>query len=451
MPFNHNTKKRVSGIIWTLIVLAILSIFFIRALELRLPLLDKPYWEDEIHENHTLLSSISVSHLRQKTYFLMSPILSYLIKYKIWFTLFECHELGLRLPSLIYGMATICILFIFFVFWGKQQKYPVFLIALCTLIILMWITYNEVEIYYAAEARFYSFVSMVSLIWFGVYFLTRPQYYTLALTSLVFANTHFFALPLILTAYMCEVIIAIKKRDGKSVIIHILTVCLIILMTVSINYYAWKFLFLRPPGKVSNTFLASIIPGFGLVKMYYTEYLSLPFSFPFYIIFLPLLPFIREERIQKLFFFIFLTLPTLFILYRMNSNYEYHLRYYSPYFGVGAVLLIYFLDSVYRIVVFCVDKGISAFKSSRFSHSVQQLFKIPRINMSKTTLVLLVFTLLFVSKIISFGQQPRLIVKEWQNMSLPPEENFSDYYFAYENLKKLKKPFFFDQCPTMDR
>jgi len=316
--------------------------------------LQRDFWFDEITNNLLVLSTPNFFTLRKEIFFQYQPLLDYCLRKFFWFPVFGHHELGLRISSLVYSILTVAALGTIGYSFFRQKLGPLFAFLVAE-ILTVWGGSHSSEIYYAAEARGYSLVSLVSVLWFCTFIKrdadcsNRKNNLVFGFLSAVFINVHFFAIPCVLSAYAYECFFLIRKKAIKRGVTHFVTGMGIFLFTVFINFPALQNLIVSPPTKTSVsstenhvTPLAEI----GKLLFRFIEFLHLPLFFTgFWLIAALLLNLFstnREHRIQgiRLGFIGFFGVISVFLVSILSSDYKFYDRYFIPFFGIAPVVLL---------------------------------------------------------------------------------------------------------------
>ncbi len=427
-------SPRLRWLFWPMTVFLAL-LLLVRALELRIPEMTRPFWEDEIHHNEPVLASADMTAFEHKYMFraMYQPKLDFWLRHEVWFPMLGRNERALRIPALVYSEVLVLLVYGLLIafFWSRVERRWAPLLAFVASI---WIVDNPLQVHYAAEARHYTFIALASTLWFALLLLYqgKPRW-LFAAASLLFANTHFFALPVIAGGYGLQILSELRARRYGWVVFQ-LGVCLLI--GASIAHFSWvplHALLTAPPGSkrapLGTMFaLPSLQAGFE-VWVNYLRVLGVP---PWgWVVWLTLLITAIRSRQTRWFaplVAVFLILPVFFLYMQFRSTQPIHRRYFSAFFGLGLIALIAGLDWVFTLW-------------RRFA---------PRLSVRTrpwaVALLLLVFACSFSAPAFAYR-----VVADWQNIhSLP--KNFSPYYRAYAELAQEEKPMLFviAKCYTSD-
>jgi hypothetical protein len=334
-------------------VLALLGfVLVLRALELRLPGMTRPFWQDEIHHNEPVLASPTLQALRHNAMYLsmFQPLFDFWTRKVFWFPAFGVNERALRLPALVYGLVLVlCVFALFFTFLMRRigSTWAALVAALATL----WIVDNPVAIYNATEGRHYMLVTLASVLWFALLFLfdgkPRPLF---AVVTLLFANTHFFALPLIAAGYLLQLLRELRAQKYAWIPFHLLVCVAVYACTAFINREPLVALLARPPGMVrehtspSAMFSMPVLRNGLALWLEYARALAVPsvvgaWTWPAWA-FIGVAAFVRRRaRWVPMLLVGLVGLPAFFTYVRLRSSYGFESRYFTPFFGLGIVTI----------------------------------------------------------------------------------------------------------------
>ena len=100
----------------------------------------------------------------------------------------------------------------------------------------IWIAAHPGEVQLSVEARHYSLVSLLSVLWFSTYVLHgRVISWSLFAVTLAFANVHFFSLPLILGATFFEATTLLHERRFRPLSLLVASVSVILVFTLAVR------------------------------------------------------------------------------------------------------------------------------------------------------------------------------------------------------------------------
>lgn len=328
---------------WLLISFA-LALLCGLALERCLPQISRPYWEDEVHHNFAVLNARSALDLPKNIKHHMQPCLDYLLRMYVWLPIVGQAELSFRLPSLASRLLVIAGVFSGGWLFLRRQQFGVPAALTISFLLGWWVVRMPTENYLAVEARHYAFVSLMSLLWAMIAVLPeRPHAGMLFLGSFLFANTHFFAVPLILAVYLMEMAEATIGKDVPRALRLIAALGGLLTLTVLVNFKPLFFSFQSPLSADRLTLSKAIAAGMR-IWWDYQAYLALPA--PLLIVWLPLFTRIKKSNVRRLLACIYLVMPAFFIYVRLRTSYNFSPRYYTPYLGLGVVAMLLFIDSL---------------------------------------------------------------------------------------------------------
>ena len=163
LPSKNNNK--ISIYFWVLLILIILLGSFLRVFELS----KQSIWNDEAYTIELVMkSSFTELLIGKKADPGIPPI--YILFFKIWTDLFGYEKYIVRIPSVIFGIASIYVIFIFakYLFDTKLALLSAFLLAI-----------SPFHIYLSQMVRPYSLVILLSL--FALFFFVRFFFIVLSL------------------------------------------------------------------------------------------------------------------------------------------------------------------------------------------------------------------------------------------------------------------------------
>lgn len=416
----------------------VLGALLLRAAELRVAQLDRPWWEDEVHENWEILETTSLAELPRNTGWFIAPGLAFALKYGVWYRLLPVDERGLRLSSFAYSFATLAVAFALALRFARRRGYDPVASAILVVVVVGWLALQPVEVYYAAEARYYSAVSLLSVTWFGVFLLEPPGRVRRAVTSLLFANTHFFSFPLIAAAYGADAAAAARRREARGVAEPLLVAAAVLGCAVALNGPAWSYLFasrLAPAPPAAATVLST---GLDLWSKLFERVLFLPLPYLLLFAAAGVGALRRDTRPLALRVLLLglVVLPAVFVLIRSESGYGFRTRYFLPFFGYGLVLVAAAFDAVASLA-----HDLARRHRDRLAALGRRLpgraHGLPLAAAAPAVLVALVW----LAPLSALAGLPAAIARDLPALAWPPA-NFSPYYHAYAALVELDRPFF---------
>ncbi len=342
---NPLTKKQL-----LLAIVSLISVTYL-ALSLRLSEWGRPFWLDEADHILCALKSKNFVELRQSAFYFFVPILELCLRKWIWFPLTGVSEIGARIPSLVYSLGTvICASLLTFRYLQRSYSWKAEKLIFLSATAALFYCFNITEIHYASEARGYSFISLVSLLWFfDELFLsaTGPLKFLL---NLLFLNAHFFSLPFILASFSRRLYRATGNQS--KIFSHLGELLFILTCSFYINEPEISGLLgftKHPASRMANETTAERLWS-GIQLLYrYWENLGGPCIFFVVIALLIFLLCFQKNLVRKnryLFGLVYLLLPALLISIRIISKHEFSDRYFMPFMGLGFSYFIFCLKSI---------------------------------------------------------------------------------------------------------
>ena len=336
--------------IGSLLVVALAGLLVVRALELRVPEMTRPFWEDEVHHNHTILASADMGQLRHNYRYLFQyqPLFDFWTRKTFWFPLLGIDERAMRIPAMVYGVALVLLVYAFALvsFAARMRLWWAALLAFCA---ALWIVNNPTMVYFSAEARHYSLIALASMLWCGLLFLHegRPRL-LFAAATLLFANVHFFSLPMIAGGYALVVLREARRREFRWIAFHLLVCFAVVACTRSINYGPFYYLLHHTPttvGVVDGTLRQPLgMPVFKAafgVWLDYSTFVALPpAAWAVWLAMLVVVAIRRAWRWIPFLAVVFVALPALFLYVRLRSDFPFRPPYFSVFTGLGLVSLL---------------------------------------------------------------------------------------------------------------
>jgi hypothetical protein len=332
--------------VWILVVGLALPLL-VGALELRLPKMTRPIWEDEVHHNEIVLAAHSIAEFDDSGMYRsqMQPKLDFAMRKLVWFPLFGVNERAMRLPALVWGLALV--LFVY----GSLIVFLRELLALRLAVILaavgsLWIVRHPMEVLYATEGRHYSLIAFASTVWFSLLLMFggKPRW-LFGAASLLFANTHFFALPLIAGGYGLQLLRELRCRAYRWIPFHALICWLVYECMVRFNAAPLEALFSEPPGATVAPHVAlwqlfqlpNLEAGLALWLDYARALAVPPATWAIWLVMLGDAIWHRRARWLATLAALFVFVPSLFAYMKFRSSYPFGVRYFSAFFGLGLV------------------------------------------------------------------------------------------------------------------
>jgi hypothetical protein len=294
---------------------------------------------DALNRNYTFL-------------YMYQPVFDFWSRRAFWFPMLGVNERAMRTPALVYGIALVLLVYAFALvtFVPRLRPWWAALLAFCA---ALWMVNNPNQIHYSAEARHYSLIALASTLWCGLLFLRdgRPRA-LFALATLLFANVHFFSLPMIAAGYALQIFREVRTRQHRWIPFH-LAVCLaVVACTLWINGGPLHYLRHNPPlelrtagavfgAPLQNAIDAGVLKAAFAIWLDYGTFLDLPFAaWAVWLVMLAVVAVRREARWIPFFLAVFVALPAFFAYVRLRSNYPFREPYFSPFLGLGLVSLL---------------------------------------------------------------------------------------------------------------
>jgi len=209
----------------------------------------RPFWGDEAMHNCSILASSSLPDLVARIGFMSQPLLDHVLRKYFWFPIFGFQELGLRLPSIAYFWMLLVAGVLITAWFLKKNGHPSRFALFAALLVGLWMTNKPSESWYAYEARHYSLVSLLSLCWFSLAMLgSRPTPVLWWTVTVLFANVHFFALPVIAFVGVLDSWEAYREKGRRAGLLVLAGIAAVGAVTILVNLGAWRELTGHPPG-----------------------------------------------------------------------------------------------------------------------------------------------------------------------------------------------------------
>ena len=320
------------------------------AFSLRLSEWSRPFWLDEADHILCALKSKNFSELRNSAFYFYIPILELILRKWVWFPLLGVSEIAARIPSLVYSLSSVigASLLTFFYLRREHAWKPEKLIFLSACAALYY-CFNYTEIHYASEARGYSFISLVSLLWFfDEIYLSSTATFKFFL-NLLFLNAHFFSLPFILASYSRR----LYRCFGSSLKMFSCLGELLLILTCTFLVNEPEISGLlgftnHPASRFSNESLAERARSGIQLLGHFWEIVGGPYFYLIILVAPIFLLCLRKNLIVKnryLFCLVYLLLPALLFSIRLISKHEFSDRYFMPFMGLGFSCFVFFINT----------------------------------------------------------------------------------------------------------
>jgi hypothetical protein len=328
----------------------------VRALEIRLPEMVRPIWQDEIHHNEPIVASASMAELEANVMYryMVQPKFDFWMRRVIWFPLLGVSERTIRMPALVAGMALVVLVYVVLILFLCARLEPRWAVLIAFLA-SFWIATNPMAVHYSTEARHYSLICFAATAFCAVLLLfggkPRPM---LGAAALLLANTHFFALPLLTAGYALQLAREVRDRRYGWIPFHLLICWCVYECVFRLNADTFQLLLHEPPGnrgvhpsQLSVMFTAGAIKaGFTIWAQFGRALAVPPATWAVWLLLLVAVVARRELRWLPALVTTCIVCPSLFIYAMSRSNYPWGDRYFSPFFGLGLVTLAGGLDIV---------------------------------------------------------------------------------------------------------
>ncbi|MEK7477724.1 MAG: hypothetical protein AAB152_19060 [Candidatus Coatesbacteria bacterium] len=410
---------------WRIVLLAAGLLLVVRALQVRVPQLARPFWNDECVHSAAILRAPSLRLLPKYISYTSQPVLESALRREVWFPLLGWQERALRLPSLVYSVLALLSGLGLAVAVLRRRGVPPSAVVLGASLAGLWLVNHPTEGYLSAEARHYTFVSLVSLWWFSAWLLwERCPPALFALLSLIFANAHFFALPLIATAYALDAPREFRRGGLLALAWHASWVFAVFYLTRRANIAALNLLAASPPGHAPGWHWSSIAAGLGLYRQL-QDFVHLPV--PVLVVWAALCFAWRRSRVLNLLVVSFLFMPAFLVFSSVRSDYPFGWRYFMPFFGLGFV----------SVVLACCH-GYRLWEWARVRRPVLS-------GGAGSWVLALALLVLFKAPASAWG-----LIRSGGALTLPLA-NSSPYFHMYEEIKRVDRPvMILRKCPWGD-
>ena len=283
----------------------------------------------------------------------MQPLVDFTLFRFFWFPFAGAKEIALRFPALCYSLLTLLLGFwIAFAFLTRSGLSRLLAWA-AALAISLWAITHATEAFYATAVRHYSLVALVSMGWWSCFLLFAWPVlsWRFFFLSLLFANSHFFALALVGGAYGLEMFRRLLRKDFKGVGVAAGTLLFIVFFTKTANFAAFNWLtHFTPASNSPNTdphffvnAIASALRTWGGLF----DYLDWPYL-PWIVLGAAAVGAASRawEARERFFWLLLLVQPAFYLLVRAKSGYNFGARHHSVFYGFGFITLVLVLELV---------------------------------------------------------------------------------------------------------
>jgi hypothetical protein len=270
-------------------------------------------------------------------------------------------ELILKTPSLFCSLGAIVLVFYLSLLSWRSWNYPTVFGLVFAFLVTTWLVLHPTDIKLAGFARNYTFVSLISILWFWFYFFRKdesPQRFWLV--SFFFLNAHYFAIPIVLGAYGLDALNEFLRKDRRLAWRNLwqggLAVGLVLLINSPVSYYI---LTIGSDFQVRS--LSDVVAkGIELLGKYF-HYTNFPLfnssieenvfqSILFAALILALMVASKRQIAWKIGAFSFLIIPISLLYYAAKSNYVFHQRYFSVFLGFGFIVVLLAWEKVIHVL-----------------------------------------------------------------------------------------------------
>lgn len=424
---NKLPSIRIAG---TVILFALLEFF---ALQMRISFLSRNLNQAEyLHFLPTITGRHIVDFLIKISPNLQ-PITDYALLRFLWIPLFGIKELPLRMHSVLASLSTVGLVFGFALTYFRRISIKGILPWLFALTLGLWAIVHPTERYLSVEIRHYSLLATVSVLWWANYLLFETKILSkrFLLLSLLFVNTHFFALALVAAAFGYEILLQIKKNgafQNKELRWLIIAPLSILVFTGFANFPAFRWLVVMPPAQNTNSSFATIFADAFYHWLGFFRYVAWPLGTLVMLGVLTAFIFISKNLqpvLARFLFFFFFGIPIFYFFTRARSSLPFGERYHTVFYGFGFVALVFFWEALYKIL-------------SRF------------IQKQATAVLIGLACITCIPSMLAIGGAERISVREYANIFRTL--NFSENYREQEYAQSFKQPIFWlhDACWESD-
>ncbi len=412
------------------------GLILVFAFRIRWPLITRTLWLDEVTHNLSNLVANSFRDVVHNAAAVGQPPFDYLARFYFWYPLVGHQELALRIPSLTYSLVAIALITVLTAkILSLSNRWAGWALT-GGLLLGFYLARKEVEVWYAIEARHYSFLPLISLLWTLHFVFGQPtkKIWPFMVLSFVFMTTQLFAFPLATGAFVFEMFFLIRNRQFQTAKIFAGAFLFVFAGAFALDYPAyWSMTHPETCGGLAADpnipFMTHVKAGFALWPEF-LNYIQLPFFHGLIWIAIALggSIILRQKKMaaSKTAFLLFVVLPALFIKVRLSSDYSFAIRYFTPFFGIGAAIMVLAFASIGSLLErlkFTLAKTKATVVTSRLTPLVP--------------LVLSIFLLIEINNRLE------------SDLQYPPS-NFSPTFHFFESLKRLHRPVLFVGNPCAE-
>ncbi len=284
----------------------------------------RPWRGDPGNHNYAVLAG---EDLREALRTQMQPMLEYWLRAKVWLPLLGMNERAFRIPGIFYAL---CLLVVAIAVAWRHGYRRGFAVGAVVLAVGAWLSGNEWLAWEATGGRHYTLVALASVLWFSVAFLDLglPAWVFHA-ASLLFVNTHFFALPLVAAGYVI-------RRDLKAG-------ALVAAFTMLLNWPALDQLIFAFPAETQDPRPLSQGSWLEIAAETWKQ-----FWFPAAWLLVALSVWLCWRRNRSFLLFPFLLVPLEIALLHWASAYPFKERYHAVFLGQFVVLVVLAFEALSR-------------------------------------------------------------------------------------------------------
>ncbi len=339
------------------------GIFYLRAfgafaflwilhLSLRLPLLKNGLWLDEAAAGLVILENENFLSLRNAVNFLYQPLLDFILRKYFWYQIFGISELSFRFVSIFYSSLNLAVWFFGTLqIFAKNRSY-----ALSSAFILgIWFCFLHFEIEQAGEARTYALVGLLSTAWFfSFYFFQKSEkWFFFLLFTLLFLNSHFFSIPIVIFVVGMHSLEMFRKEERKKSILLISSVLCVLAFTIALNFPSVFELLNSNVSSIKsseskNQFSHALFFMLNDLWLFAKTFQWSYFGFPilFSLIFMAIFRRSGNEESRLAIYsllLIFVFFPLFFLNMRLSTEFPLKTRYLLPFLGFSLFPFLHFL------------------------------------------------------------------------------------------------------------
>ncbi len=222
------------------------ALFTLRALCLYSAQFARPWSGDPANHNYAALVGTNFTKLLELVRTQMQPVLEYWLRARVWLPLLGTNERAFRLPSVIYAASFVLLSMGVTYFHLRRRKVGEAFAFLALLCVGAWLSASPFVARLATESRHYPLVAFFSVLWFALGFLDLTEKrWPFYLAGLCFANTHFFAIPLVVSVLIYRTIENWRGKRTALALESLLVAIAVVSATGLVNLLSIAQLFFR--------------------------------------------------------------------------------------------------------------------------------------------------------------------------------------------------------------